>query len=132
MGERMKSTVAAAYTAYQCRAHDDELKQATLFSRTEGVLARTFAAIATRPCPELVKKKVLVIPGGGGVALLHGNEQIAWVAAGDAGWLAQAIAADPLCAGMAVAVIEEASSITPELVLRLIDHSKDDGEDDDE
>lgn len=133
MGERMRAARAASYTEFQCRSHEGELETATLFSQTAGVLARTFAAIATRPCPELEKATVLLLPRGGGVvAVLHGNEEIACVAPGDADSLAQAIADEPLCAGMAVGVIEQASSITPELVLRLVDHAKDNGEDDDE
>lgn len=131
MGERMKTARAAAYQEFQCRSHERELERGDLFSRTTGAFERTFACVSTRPRAELEKAKVLVmLRGGGVVAVIHGNEEVACVAPGDADDLAQAISDEPLCAGMAVAVVEEASSITPELVLRLVSHAVGAAEDD--
>jgi hypothetical protein len=128
MGERVRQARARAFRQQQCRHYQAELREATLFSRTPDVLQRSYCCESGTPVHHLVGRTVLIQPRADGVAVIDGNVEIGYVTGEDAKAITRAVADEPLCPGFAVAVIEDASSITPEFDIRLVDHTKKEGE----
>jgi hypothetical protein len=126
MGERIQQERAKAFKQQQCRAYEDELGRANLFSGREDLLERSFCGEALEPIPQLVGKRVLVVPDEKGVGIVDGNVAIGVITDEDAVVLAEAIVREPHCPGFAVGVIDDASAITNEFQIRLIDHSGED------
>lgn len=125
MGEGWKHKRAASFTQQQCFAYERELKTSNLFSRTTKALERTFSCTAGAPVSGLVSQRVFLKPrADGGIVVIHGNAEIGAVVGEDAAEIAQAIESEPHCPGMALAVIDEASSIAGEFLVRIIDHTE--------
>lgn len=124
MGERFLQNRAASFTQQQCLAYERELKTGNLFSRTTAALQRTFSCTGGAPVSELCGARVFLKPRGDKVVVIHGNAEIGCVVDADAGEVAQAIASETHCPGMALAVVEEAASVTGEFAVRIVDHSE--------
>ena len=124
MGERFRQNRAAAFVQQQCFAYERELKTANLFSRTTKALQRTFSCTGRAPISGFVGARVFLRLRGEGVMVIHGNAEIGCVVGEDAAEVALAIESEPQCPGMALAVIEEASSVTGEFAVRVIDHTE--------
>jgi hypothetical protein len=124
MGERWRQKRAASFTQQQCFAYERELKTGNLFSRTTKVLERTFSCTGCVPVADLVGARVFLKPCNGGVSVIHGNADIGCVVGEDAGEVALAIESEPHCPGMALAVVEEAASVTGEFAVRIVDHTE--------
>jgi hypothetical protein len=87
-------------------------------------LQRTFSCTGGAPVSELCGARVFLKPRGDGVVVIHGNVEIGSIVGTDANEVAQAIASEAHCPGMALAVIEEAAAITGEFAVRIVDHSE--------
>jgi hypothetical protein len=124
MGERWKQMRAASFTHQQDAAYERELKKGTLFSRTAKALERTFSCTGSVPVANLVGTHVLLKPCGGAVSVIHGNAEIGCVIGDDAAEVALAIDSEPHCPGMALAVVEDAASVTGEFAVRIVDHTE--------
>jgi hypothetical protein len=115
---------AASFTHQQCTAYERELKTGNLFSRTTKALERTFSCTGSDPVVGLVGTYVFLKPRNGAVWVIHGNVEIGCVVGEDAAEVILAIESEPHCPGMALAVVEEAASVTGEFTVRIVDHTE--------
>lgn len=123
MGERWLASRAESFTHQQCAAYERELETGNLFSRTAGVLERTFACTGCASVAGLVGERIL-LKLCDGVSVVHGNTEVGCVVGEDASEVALAIESEPHCSGIALGVVVEASSVTGEFTVRIVDHTE--------
>lgn len=124
MGEQLKRNRAKSYMQYADRAYERELETATLFSRTPDTLERAYNCEGHAPVSELVGELVTLHPTADGVRVVHGSKDIGFVL-DDHIALAQSIRDEPNCPGFALGRIDDASEASPDFIVTITDHTKD-------
>ena len=124
MGEQFKRNRAKSYKQYADRAHERELKTATLFSHAPDTLERAYNCEGNAPVATLVGETVTLHPTDDGVHIVHGSKDIGKVL--DSGReLAQRIRDESNCPGFALGRIDEASEASPDFIVTVRDHTED-------
>ena len=123
MGEKWRHDRAKGFQQQQCRAYREQLASATLFSHQPDVLERSYCCEGRTPMHRLIGEYVLVKVVDKRVTIIHENLEVAEMTEPCATAVALAIGGEQHCAGMAVAVVDDASELTTELHISLVDHS---------
>lgn len=124
MAEGWEHDRARGFKEQQCRAYQQELKLANLFSSNKEILTRSFVAEALESVHHLINEDLLLETRDNVVLVIHRNYVLCELSGADAEYVADLIAKEPYCNGMALAKIVDASAIGGEFHLRLLDHTK--------